>query len=334
MITGFGRTGRCWASTTGRRARHHDGGQGHGRRLPAQRRGLDRRATRGQAVVATRARSSSSYGGNPLAAAAGLAALEIILKEDLVENADAGRRGHARRELRAHAGEVPHRSATCAARAAARRSSWSRTAQTNEPLDKTITRELFLECLRRGLVAMGYSPDDPDQSAAHHHRGAGAREGLAILDEALGRSAATAWAGLATAPRRDHRLRQRRGARPPARLADAGRLRDRGRAPTRTRARRAVCRTRSRRRAGTTRSSRCWPHEALDFVDICTPPSSHAPLIEAALTRGLHVLCEKPLVRAPEELARLAGLARRRGAACSTPCTTGTTRRSCARPTR
>ena len=47
----------------------------------------------------------------------------------------------------------------------------------------------------------------------------------------------------------------------------------------------------------------------LDFVDICTPPSSHAPLIEAALGRGVHVLCEKPLVRSREELARVRGLA-------------------------
>ncbi len=53
--------------------------------------------------------------------------------------------------------------------------------------------------------------------------------------------------------------------------------------------------------------------ETLDFVDICTPPSSHAPLIEAAIARGLHVLCEKPLVGAPAELARLAGLARSAG---------------------
>ena len=53
--------------------------------------------------------------------------------------------------------------------------------------------------------------------------------------------------------------------------------------------------------------------ETLDFVDICTPPSSHAPLIEAAIARGLHVLCEKPLVAAPDELARLAGLARSAG---------------------
>ncbi len=36
--------------------------------------------------------------------------------------------------------------------------------------------------------------------------------------------------------------------------------------------------------------------ESLDFVDICTPPGSHAVLIERALQSGLHVLCEKPLV--------------------------------------
>ena len=53
--------------------------------------------------------------------------------------------------------------------------------------------------------------------------------------------------------------------------------------------------------------------EQLDFVDICTPPSSHAPLIRAALARGLHVLCEKPLVRTREELPPLAALARQNG---------------------
>jgi predicted dehydrogenase len=47
----------------------------------------------------------------------------------------------------------------------------------------------------------------------------------------------------------------------------------------------------------------------LDFVDICTPPSSHASLIQSALRRGLHVLCEKPLVHSAEELAWVAELA-------------------------
>ncbi|PYM79780.1 MAG: hypothetical protein DME13_24950 [Candidatus Rokuibacteriota bacterium] len=37
-------------------------------------------------------------------------------------------------------------------------------------------------------------------------------------------------------------------------------------------------------------------HEPLDFVDICTPPASHGLLVCRALERGLHVLCEKPLV--------------------------------------
>ncbi len=36
--------------------------------------------------------------------------------------------------------------------------------------------------------------------------------------------------------------------------------------------------------------------ETLDFVDICTPPSSHVAFIKQALEADLHVLCEKPLV--------------------------------------
>jgi predicted dehydrogenase len=49
--------------------------------------------------------------------------------------------------------------------------------------------------------------------------------------------------------------------------------------------------------------------ESLDFVDICTPPASHAALARAALDRSLHVLCEKPLVLSPEELRGLPSLA-------------------------
>jgi len=53
--------------------------------------------------------------------------------------------------------------------------------------------------------------------------------------------------------------------------------------------------------------------ETLDFADICAPPSLHAPLIQAALTRGANVLCEKPLVLSPDELAPLVALARDKG---------------------
>lgn len=51
--------------------------------------------------------------------------------------------------------------------------------------------------------------------------------------------------------------------------------------------------------------------ETLDFVDVCTPPASHAPLLFAALGRGLHALCEKPLVTRLDELEPLAHAARR-----------------------
>jgi len=51
--------------------------------------------------------------------------------------------------------------------------------------------------------------------------------------------------------------------------------------------------------------------EQLDFVDICTPPASHAALARQALEKGLHVLCEKPLTLNPEEYQAL------KQAACS-----------------
>jgi predicted dehydrogenase len=35
--------------------------------------------------------------------------------------------------------------------------------------------------------------------------------------------------------------------------------------------------------------------ERLDALVICTPPSTHEPLAVAAMQRGLHVMCEKPL---------------------------------------
>jgi predicted dehydrogenase len=51
--------------------------------------------------------------------------------------------------------------------------------------------------------------------------------------------------------------------------------------------------------------------ETLDFADICAPPAMHARLIAAALEKGLHVLCEKPLVLSPDELSPLREIALR-----------------------
>jgi len=49
--------------------------------------------------------------------------------------------------------------------------------------------------------------------------------------------------------------------------------------------------------------------ESLDFVDVCTPPGTHALIVRQALSRSLHVLCEKPLVVSPIELRGLPALA-------------------------
>jgi predicted dehydrogenase len=50
--------------------------------------------------------------------------------------------------------------------------------------------------------------------------------------------------------------------------------------------------------------------ESLDFVDICTPPPSHAKLMAEALRHGVHVLCEKPFVGTRTELQRILRLSK------------------------
>lgn len=49
----------------------------------------------------------------------------------------------------------------------------------------------------------------------------------------------------------------------------------------------------------------------LDFVDVCTPPCDHARIAHAALDRGLHVLCEKPLTTTVADARALLDHARR-----------------------
>ena len=51
--------------------------------------------------------------------------------------------------------------------------------------------------------------------------------------------------------------------------------------------------------------------DGLDFVDICTPTSSHLPLTLWALKHGYHVICEKPVALSKAEAARIATAAKK-----------------------
>jgi len=126
--------------------------------------------------------SSSSYGGNPLAAAAGLAAVEIILQEDLAKNAErVGRvmltRLEQMKEKHRAIGDVRGVGLMLGIDLVKDRA-------TKEPLAGDVTRELYQECLRRGLVTMAYAPRVRINPPLVIQEDA-ALEGLEVLDQAL-----------------------------------------------------------------------------------------------------------------------------------------------------
>jgi 4-aminobutyrate aminotransferase / (S)-3-amino-2-methylpropionate transaminase / 5-aminovalerate transaminase len=155
VLTGFGRTGTMWASDQfGLEPDILTFGKGVGGGFP-----LSGVASTKERMSATPfgepSGSSSSYGGNPLAAAAGLGAVEAILGEKLVENS--ARVGavlldalKALQNKYRFIGDVRGRGLMIGVEMVADR-------KTKEPLDKTITRALFHEALDRGLVSMSYS---------------------------------------------------------------------------------------------------------------------------------------------------------------------------------
>ncbi len=51
--------------------------------------------------------------------------------------------------------------------------------------------------------------------------------------------------------------------------------------------------------------------ETPEFVDICTPPFTHRDLIAKAASRGIHIVCEKPLAPSLDEALRIAEGVRR-----------------------
>jgi 4-aminobutyrate aminotransferase-like enzyme len=182
MLTGFGRTGKMWGAS-------HDGvipdimtvGKGMGGGFPLSGVVSTTELT-GRKPWSNPSASSSSYGGNPLAAAAGLAALEIIVREDLVKNSE--RVGavmlsalEAMKERHSIIGAVRGKGLMLGIELV-------RDQKTKEPIAKEFTRTLYQECLRRGLVAMTYSPSiriNPPLVITERE----ALAGLAVLDEAL-----------------------------------------------------------------------------------------------------------------------------------------------------
>ena len=155
MQTGFGRTGEMWGF-------EHDRlspeiltvGKGIGGGFPLS------------GVISTHefcearpfslpSGSSSSYGGNPLAAAAGLAALEIIRKENLGENArkigalllEKFKSFEERFEF---VGETRGRGLMLGIELV-------KDKKSKERIDKAICRRIFNACLQRGLLSMSYT---------------------------------------------------------------------------------------------------------------------------------------------------------------------------------
>jgi len=182
MLSGFGRTGAMWGC-------EHDGvvpdimtvGKGMGGGFPLS--GvISTDELTSKKPWSNPSASSSSYGGNPLAAAAGLAALQIIVKEDLVANADRVGRAmlaglEAMKDKHRCVGEVRGKGLMLGIELVSDRKS-------KEPVAREFTRTLYQECLRRGLVAMTYSHAiriNPPLVIREET----ALAGLAILDEAL-----------------------------------------------------------------------------------------------------------------------------------------------------
>ncbi len=182
MITGFGRTGKFWGVD-------HDAvvpdvmtcGKGIGGGFPLAAVVSTDELTKAK-PFSNPSGSSSSYGGNPLASAAGLAALEIIVNENLVENAS--RVGakmlaklRAMQEKHRIIGDVRGKGLLLGLELVTDRRS-------KELVSRDFTKALFQECLRRGLVAMVYSPIIRINPPLNIDE-VTALDGLDIFDEAL-----------------------------------------------------------------------------------------------------------------------------------------------------
>ena len=182
MITGFGRTGRWFAcERSGVTPDLITIGKAFGAGFPIS--GVVAKGEIAQAKPwSNPSGSSSSYGGNPLAAAAALAAVQTLQSENVLQNVrDVGK--VMLDELRnwpdriRWVGDVRGEGLFLAVELVSDRT-------TKEPLAKKICDEIFQDGLRRGLLAMSYTHAIRLQPALTIDRGT-ALAGLALLREAI-----------------------------------------------------------------------------------------------------------------------------------------------------
>ena len=155
MITGFGRTGRWFAcERSGVTPDLITIGKAFGAGFPIS--GVIARNEIAQARPwSNPSGSSSSYGGNPLGAAAALAAVKTLQKENVLENVRSVGKAMLD-ELRTWpdrlrwVGDVRGEGLFLAVELVSDRAS-------KEPLDKKVCGEVFQDGLRRGLLAMSYT---------------------------------------------------------------------------------------------------------------------------------------------------------------------------------
>jgi 4-aminobutyrate aminotransferase/(S)-3-amino-2-methylpropionate transaminase len=156
MITGFGRTGKMWGV-------EHSGvkpdivtvGKGMGSGFPVSGVLMGEELSKAEPFAKPSA-SSSSYGGNPLAAVALAETIKTIQRDDLVGNSrEVGAFLLGRllefTEKFEFVGDVRGRGLLIGM-------DLVRDRKTREPLARKVTELIFLESLKRGLVTMSYFP--------------------------------------------------------------------------------------------------------------------------------------------------------------------------------
>ncbi|HEY5676000.1 MAG TPA: aminotransferase class III-fold pyridoxal phosphate-dependent enzyme, partial [Myxococcales bacterium] len=188
MITGFGRTGRPWGvDHSGARPDIVTLGKGFGSGFPIS--GVLTRTDVAQARPwSNPSGASSSYGGNPLAAAAALASVKTIREEKLWQNAEAVG-GAMLAELRKMQERHPFIGDVRAA-GLFLAIELVKDRRTKEPLDAGVMKAFYADCVQHGLLAMTYTPHVRLQPALTIDADT-ALEGLSVLDGAFRRLAQT-----------------------------------------------------------------------------------------------------------------------------------------------